>query len=193
MMKLDKGIPVEVGPIKGKVFGGRFKLYEQGTRRLVGVKMAAEIDHPCEISIPTEDFSIPEEEAMVTGIILALSAMKDGHDVYAGCMGGIGRTGLFMGVMAKVMFDYEARQIHSNLQPVADPVMFVRKHYIPHAIETQEQQDYVRTFDTTEILDWIEQATAPKVIEKEVVKTVEVQTPVWPTPWDYFMRLCGFR
>ena len=46
-------------------------------------------------------------------------------------MGGIGRTGLFLAALAK-------------LSGEKDPVAYVRKHYMPHAVETQQQQDFIK-------------------------------------------------
>lgn len=175
-MQLQKGIPVSIGPIHGFVFGGPFRKYVPDTRRLVGVKMAAEIDHPHEISIPTEDFSIPDHKDMEIGIIDALGHMMQGNDIYVGCMGGIGRTGLFMGCLAKVMKDCDAVGIRSEAR-VDDPVKWVRQHYIPHAIETRDQQDFVRTFDTSMIVDFVQEATRVEVEVKEV--------PVFPPFWQY--------
>lgn len=176
-MQLNRGIPVKLGGIKGVVYGGKFRDYKKGTRRLVGVKMAMEIDHPHEISIPTKDFSIPSHKSMEGGLIEALEAMKDGNDVYAGCMGGIGRTGLFMGCMTKLMMDYNFDDLSAN-DPYTpdDPVAYVRAHYSSHAIETEEQMRFVRTFDTSKVLEWVESANAP------VVKEVMVY------PWTPIVR-----
>lgn len=170
-MSLGKGIPVKVGKIEGFVFGGRYMNFIPGTRRLIGVKMAEEIDHPHDISIPTEDFSVPDVQAMQSGIIGALFAMNDGNDVYAGCMGGIGRTGLFMGCMAKVINDYAIRTGDELVVPL-DPVDFVRQHYMSHAIETTQQQAFVRNFPTNIIMDWLDriQEIPVREVEKEVVR-----------------------
>lgn len=173
-MDLNEGMHVELGRIKGMIFGGPFRKYVPGTRRLIGVKMAAEIDHPHEISIPTEDFSIPEFNDMEQGMVHAITYMAEGYDVYAGCMGGIGRTGLFMGCMAKLMKDMG--------EPVYDPVKYVRHHYKAHAIETQEQQDFVRTFDTTYLQEFVTTLNAPRVEIREVVLS----------PWEWWLRFLGF-
>lgn len=181
-MRLDAGIPVSIGKIKGFVFGGPFKKYVPGTRRLVGVKMAAEIHHPHEVSIPTEDFSIPDEGDMQAGLILALEAMLDGNDVYVGCMGGIGRTGLFMGCMAKLMQDCA----DAGYEPVintGDPVQWVRGNYVSHAIETREQKLFVRHFNTTPIVEWLE------TVHKVQVKEVEVPRVEYPGILQYIRHL----
>lgn len=155
-MNLTKGIPINLPHVKGMVFGGPFRQYVPGTRRLFGVKMAVEIDAPADVYIDTEDFSVPTVSDMQAGIIKTLELMSQGQDAYSGCMGGIGRTGLFMACMAK-----SVAAIQDNLgkpadctHPGMDPVSFVRKHYIPHAVETQGQKAYVMMFDTGPIEDW---------------------------------------
>lgn len=153
--KLQRGIKVNAGDVRGMVFGGPFKQYEPGTRRLIGVKMAAEINHPHEISIPTHDFSIPDPDAMTMGLKEALSYMADGNDIYVGCMGGIGRTGLFMGVLVKCLADYDGKKV--------DPVKVVREQYKSHAIETNEQQVFVRTFNTEPVVKHLMQLNARKI------------------------------
>lgn len=182
-MELSKGIPVRFGNVVGFVYGGPFRKYVPGTRRLVGVKMAAEINHPHEISIPTEDFSVPDVKDMQIGMQQAITALISGNDIYAGCMGGIGRTGLFMGCMAKLVRDYNR---HSKGVPVpSDPVVYVRTHYMGHAIETEEQQDYVRTFDTAPLITYLDFMLAPTEVPVEVPVEVVVERLCFPPLWQY--------
>ena len=176
-MNLKAGIDVELGRIKGRVFGGRFRQYVPGTRRLVGVKMAAEIDHPHDIGVPTEDFSVPSVTLMTTGILKGIEAMSQGNDLYVGCMGGIGRTGLYMGCMAKVCIDYHG----GSYMGFDDPVKLVRANYLGHALETGEQQAYAREFKTEGILSAIETMVPVRVEYREVERIVEV--PTSPLAW----------
>ena len=143
-MELNKGIAVEAGRVVGTVFGGPYVKYRKGTRRLIGIKMAAEINHPHEVSVPTEDFSVPNPTDLSNGIKAAFDAMANGKDVYVGCMGGVGRTGLFMSVLVKAVNEYKGL--------TGDPIMHVRKHYNMHAVETQGQRNYVTTFDVTPLI-----------------------------------------
>ena len=189
MMQLNKGIPVLIGPIEGTIFGGPFKKFIPGTRRLIGIKMAEEIDHPHDFAVDTEDFSVPAMDDMQQGLIAAIDAFADGKDVYVGCMGGIGRTGLFMGCMAQVMEDLSEHEI-DRLRNVGDPVLWVREHYIPHAIETQQQQDYVRSFDTKPVIDHI----LSLITEEEPEPVIEyVDRYVFLSPWAAFMRWWFYR
>lgn len=173
-MELRSGIPVSAGCVQGFVFGGPFKKYVPGTRRLIGVKMAAEISHPHEVSIPTHDFSVPDAEDLTEGIIESLTCIKEGNDVYVGCMGGIGRTGLFMGVLSKALAEY-------NGEEEFDPVTYVRANYKGHAIETQEQMAFVRGFDVGPIVLHLIRLNEPQVVY------------VRPSMFETVMGWFGFR
>lgn len=100
----------------------------------LGVKMAEEIKSPCDISIPTEDFSVPTQQMMEEGIRQVLKPLALGEPIYVGCMGGIGRTGLFLACLAKTLGAHR-------------PVHYVRSHYEPHAVETRQQRDFVEEFN----------------------------------------------
>ncbi len=176
-MELKEGIPVKFGQYEGMIYGGPYRHYKPGTRRLIGIKMAREIDHPHDVSVPTDDFSVPDVEDMQRGLIAAVQSIARGYDVYVGCMGGIGRTGLFMGCMKKCLNDYEGT--------IEDPVGYVRKHYRSHAIETREQKAYVRTFDSAPVVKAMQDLTQEKVIT--VVEYVD--RPVYPRFWRWLRNL----
>jgi hypothetical protein len=190
-----KSMPVQFGPMKAQVFGGPYRDYAPGQRRVVGVKMAAEIDHEHDISIPTEDFSVPDLYDMHRGLAKALEAIAAGNDLYAGCMGGVGRTGLFMSCLAKVMFNFEAAVSlpgvgapYDEADPSTyDPVSYVRKHYNSHAVETEEQRRYVVHFDTSQHVQWLIDNLGRKV------EYVTVDKPVYVfNPFKAWLQLWGF-
>lgn len=159
LMNLSAGMPVTVGPWSGMIYGGPYRKYIPGQRRLIGIKMAAELDCPCDINIPTEDFSVPDVQDMGRGLIGAVQALSSGKDVYVGCMGGVGRTGLFMGCMAKLMLD------EGFLPPGTNVIQYVREAYMPYAIETKEQQAYVTGFDTSFARAMLQNLLAPHKVE----------------------------
>ena len=107
--------------------GGPYRNRPVGT---YGVKMAMEIDEPCDVDIPTRDFDVPDRDDLIRGVEQGLDAMWDTRMVYVGCMGGIGRTGLYMAAMAKLL-GYD------------DPVQYVRDEYYSHAVETKQQMEYI--------------------------------------------------
>lgn len=151
--KIGNGsIPLRIGNlINTQVYGGPYRTVPVD---FWGVKMAEEIEHPHMVSVPTRDFCVPEVSDMRRGVVKALMAMINDELVYVGCMGGIGRTGLFLGVLAKVQIDYRKSKHRKGRGD--DPVAYVREHFLSHAIETDEQQKFVRTFDTTDIVAWLD-------------------------------------
>jgi len=131
-------IELNAGKLTMHIYGGP---YFNRPPEMYGVNMAAEIDHPADVRVETKDFCVPSQDLMYTALSKAITAsFKDKKSIYAGCMGGIGRTGLFMALMAKV-FGEEC------------PVEFVRANYKAHAVETIEQKTYVKTFPV-EKLKW---------------------------------------
>lgn len=153
-MNLKKGVPVSIGGVQAVIFGGPFRDFVPGTRRLKGIKMAVELDLKCDVSVPTEDYGVPTQWSMDSGLIYACSFILKGNDVYAGCMGGSGRTGLFMGCLVKCLNDYALTTGAPVITPL-DPVAYVRITYKGHAIETPEQEAYVRNYDSTCVLEWL--------------------------------------
>lgn len=107
--------------------------YRQRPEGYAGVKMAKEISAECAVDIPTHDFQVPDKKLLYMGLLKAVNLMLAGEPLYVGCMGGVGRTGLFMAILAKAF-------------GVKNPVKFVRAHYMPHAVETPQQQEFVKKF-----------------------------------------------
>lgn len=113
------------------VFGGPFA---QAPITMATVKMAAEIRMPCSVSIPTIDFSVPSKAVLDEGLYQAVKMILHGDPVYVGCMGGRGRTGLFLAILAKAF-------------KIDNPVEYVRQHYYAHAVETAKQYQYVQNYE----------------------------------------------
>ena len=113
-----------------RIFGGP---YRQRPSDMTGVKMAVEISAPAEINVPTRDYSVPSKADLDAGLIAAINCMTKGQTLYVGCMGGMGRTGLFLAVLAKAF-------------GVKKPVEFIRANYYAHAVETKEQYQYVADY-----------------------------------------------
>jgi hypothetical protein len=111
--------------------------YRHRPSSFIGVKMAAEIDLPCDVDIPTIDFSIPDPEVMRKGLLRSLWYLLNYKCLYVGCMGGIGRTGLFMALMARLLLNCDGDTA----------IAHVRKQYNRSAVETDEQREYVSEFE----------------------------------------------
>jgi protein-tyrosine phosphatase len=112
------------------VFGGP---YIERILAYKGVNLAAEITKPADVRLAIEDFSIPAVPALNKALDKTVDLIIAGHPVYAGCMGGRGRTGLFLAILAKTF-------------GVKDPVQYVRTNYFSHAVETQEQKSFVESY-----------------------------------------------
>jgi hypothetical protein len=113
------------------VYGGP---YHDRPDALKGVKLAKEIDEPCDVNLPIRDFSVPALTTLNLALGQAVTLLLQGEPLYVGCMGGRGRTGLFMSILAKVF-------------GVQSPVEYVREHYYSHAVETKEQYQFVQNYE----------------------------------------------
>jgi hypothetical protein len=105
---------------------------------MLGIKLAAEIKAPADAYVHLRDMSVPEdtfvEWQMRGALLLAIYSLSRGRPVYAGCMGGYGRTGTFLALLAKCFGE-------------SDPVGYVRAFYHGRAVETPEQEAYVDEFN----------------------------------------------
>lgn len=119
----------------GRIYGGP---YRNRSRDYFGVKMAAEIDASFDAKCDTKDFSVPNPHDLEAALIAGGIAALQGKDLWVGCMGGIGRTGLYMAAFAKVCGH-------------PDPVAHVRATYKGHAVETAQQQKFIADFDVTPV------------------------------------------
>ena len=124
-------------PLTGKTYfvvtGGPYRIKPRNFR---GVKMAEEISAHCDVNIPTRDYQVPSLTQLNAGLSDAIRLLGAGEPLYVGCVGGMGRTGLFLAVLVKVF-------------GVKNPVEYVRKHYYSHAVENDKQYDFVSQFKPT--------------------------------------------
>jgi hypothetical protein len=154
------------------ILGGPFVDHIPGT---IGVKMAAEIQRPCHINIPTRDYQTPDPEDLRNGLINAVEHMVKGDPLYVGCYAGKGRTGLFLAVLAKAM-------------GIEKPVDYVRANYYSHAVETEDQYLFVMDFpippEVTKMLKWARVKSyftfRTELTNMVLASTPELQKAVWP-------------
>lgn len=114
-----------------KIYGGP---YYDRPAHMFGIKLAKEINLPCNIDLPILDFSIPKPKETKIALMECIKALRQGKEVYVGCMGGRGRTGLYMALLAKAA-------------GVKNPIEYVRSTYTHHAVETPEQEKFVNNFN----------------------------------------------
>jgi len=163
----------QLGMLKTSIVGGP---YRNKPADYIGVKMAKEIPLPCFVDVPTVDFSVPDVAEFKRGLMQAIMAMTTGKPLYVGCMGGIGRTGLFLAGLAKIQIEY--RKFQHRAGRGEDPVLYVRDQYIPHAVETKQQQEYIKNLDVSDIVRWWSQ-TQPLMYK---VNSRMDQTQATPIP-----------
>jgi len=123
------------------IYGGP---YRNRPKDLPGFCMAEELmDLPHDVAIPTRDFSVPEPEDMMKGLEKARYYLKKDGSLYVGCMGGIGRTGLFMGAMTLLSF-MSQYWMPNQAALAVEAIKYVRDNYKGHAIETKQQEDFLK-------------------------------------------------
>jgi len=80
---------------------------------------------------PITDFGLPRESQMDSIIQYLQSQLDADQNVLVHCMGGYGRSGMVMGSYANSVLDIE------------NPIEYVRLTRGEHAIETEEQEEFV--------------------------------------------------
>lgn len=121
-----------------RIIGGPFDAYRPGDNADVGFCVRAERVPPtADYVLLIEDFSVPlalDLHRVNFTLARIMEHAMSGERVFVGCQGGWGRTGLVLALLAKVA-------------GVEDPVAYVRAHYTPYAVETEDQRAYVAEFD----------------------------------------------
>lgn len=121
------------------VYGGPYR--EKPAGAMPGVCLTETVDYGHQDELltgatyhyPIQDFSVPDDPKSFTDAVMwgLQQAYRTGH-VWVGCMGGIGRTGMVMAAMYKVL---------GSDTPIRD----VRAHYFQGAVETSEQENLIRS------------------------------------------------
>ncbi len=134
-----------------------------------GVKLASEINAGCAVRLDIPDFGIPTVHAVDDAIYHTLKILCEDGVIYLGCMGGIGRTGMFMALLIKTIgilnIQAEEKTLWYKIKNFLGyavspylgmrnfPVEWVRDEYLSTAVETDEQYSFVSHYDPTEMLD----------------------------------------
>lgn len=134
-MTLRGTLPLTVAGRAVTITGGPFDAIPDGAFG-VCLEMAATKAWLADVALPTPDFGLPEPEALrrAVGAVLAQLEAAPDRPVHVGCRAGVGRTGLFMACLAR------AAGVDG------DALDYVRRHYLPHAAETEAQQAMARGF-----------------------------------------------
>ena len=114
----------------GTIYGGS---YTDCPPFLKGIKLAPEIKGECDYEMPVKDFGVPEFRDMEDAVLWGIETLYKYGALYAGCMLGQGRTGTYMACLLKAL-------------GYAAPIHTVRGFYNQKAVETHEQEQFVKDF-----------------------------------------------
>ncbi|WP_439596199.1 protein-tyrosine phosphatase family protein [Falsiroseomonas sp.] len=128
-------LPLVVAGREVTITGGPFDSIPDGAFG-VCLEMDAQKAWLADVKLPTADFGLPDPTALrqAVGEVLRQLEAEPERPVHIGCRAGVGRTGLFMGCLAKAA------------GVPGDALAHVRAHYLPHAAETAAQEAFVRDF-----------------------------------------------
>lgn len=97
-----------------------------------------------DLNIPIEDYKIPENiNAFNEGLIEIINASINNKVVFFGCFGGIGRTGIVLACLNKIFNN------------VGEDLIIKTREYLPHALETNQQMDFVNNYDVSVIQNYL--------------------------------------
>ena len=135
MTSLVGAVTLRVGAGDVRVTGGAFSALPDGA---FGLCLEARDPRRGEAALRLDiaDFGVPDAAALravLTRLLAEMRACPDGA-FHIGCRAGLGRTGLVLACLLR-MTGVEG-----------DVVAWVREHYDPRAVETEEQEDFARRF-----------------------------------------------
>jgi protein tyrosine phosphatase len=85
---------------------------------------------------PIEDYKIPQKKSTYKYTVKeVIHRLENGNNILVHCLAGIGRTGILLSCLAKVMFNLSGE----------DAVTWIR-NFIPNALENKTQEEFVRKF-----------------------------------------------
>jgi hypothetical protein len=84
-----------------------------------------------EVLFEIRDMGVPNPHEFWALIEWTVTQLKAGKKVHAGCIGGHGRTGLFLSALVLAVLKDK------------DAISHVRKHYCPRAVESKAQIDFL--------------------------------------------------
>ncbi|MBN1231593.1 MAG: dual specificity protein phosphatase family protein [Anaerolineales bacterium] len=88
------------------------------------------------IHYPIMDFGTPRDSVKLCDILENVShSLKNGKNIAVHCHAGIGRTGLFLSLLARKTFLLEGEQA----------IQWIRR-YLPYAVENSVQEAYISNF-----------------------------------------------
>jgi protein-tyrosine phosphatase len=114
------------------VLGGPFADRPPGLLHVCLLVFPPKLKEPV-VCIPIPDYGCPERADVLACMPALLRVLADEKVIYVGCLGGFGRTGLMLALIAKVW-------------GIKNPLEYVRHCYHPRAVETLRQEEYIKSF-----------------------------------------------
>lgn len=150
------------------------RLYAGPYSKIVGVndagglriKLAKELDLPCDIDLPISDFDVPDNDhAVRRAVKIAAWNLWLGKDVLVGCGWGLGRTGVFLALLYR-LDDLVRALLHPDHAPRTTDFLIeaLRSQYDRRAVETKSQRHYVGELHLQDIAKLFAVLTKPTVI-----------------------------
>jgi|8_EtaG_2_1085327.scaffolds.fasta_scaffold00901_16 protein-tyrosine phosphatase len=100
------------------------------------------IDTPHIIELEWPDFSIPSNVGREFWVSLVADIKTKGiKSISCQCMGGHGRTGVQLAILAHLMIEKK----NQTWKDAGELIQWVRDSYCSHAVEAQSQQEYIAT------------------------------------------------
>ena len=121
-----------------RVYAGPFR--DAPFKGVFNVNLQAEPQEgyaPIHYRLPIQDFGIPTVRAASFACAMIIyQKVARRREVYIGCRGGIGRTGLVLSLLTKIIFNVSGK----------DAIHYVRMQYYREAVETSAQQKFIEDF-----------------------------------------------
>lgn len=129
------------------IYAGRFSTAPRtGTKNICLKAEAYQVElENTDYFFPIVDYKTPKVRPTVFALAWIIwQGVARKKKVYVGCMGGVGRTGMVLALLARVVYRMDG----------GNAIARVRRYYNPHAVETKEQGAFVRTFPTANLNKW---------------------------------------
>ena len=129
-----------------RVLAGAFS----DTPRQAVVRLCLQAEQPMtdahiHFRLPIKDFDVPpiRDAALAIAWVVWQGIIRR-KMVYIGCMGGTGRTGVLLALLARV----------TSSEDGPDAIKYIRRVYRAGAVETKEQEQFVRSFPVKNLRRW---------------------------------------
>jgi protein-tyrosine phosphatase len=127
------------------LYGGPFSLKPDG---FFSVNLTQDLSINCNLNIPICDFNTPSNvDSFLVSLWVIINHVLRYQGVYIGCYSGLGRTGMVLAILLRIFNEAEGHY--------SDSVSNIRAYYHINAIETENQEYFVRTVNIQYLVDYL--------------------------------------